>query len=335
MTEYEKLLGNMEPKVRRAFASAINEITSKAQLGKVIEALKSGNVTAALEAIYIDRAAFSELERLLQEAYADGGKAAIDDLGVLRDVEGSRFVFRFDERNFAAEQWIRNVAGARITEIVTEQLQETRLALEDGVRRGANPRTTALNIIGRLNRQTGNREGGTIGLHSKYIAAANKAREELENGEYRKFLARKLRDKRFDSIIRKASEKGEDLTKSQTDRLLTLYKGRLLKARGEAISRTETLAALSSSSDQAMQQLIADGKVTSSQITKTWDSVGGSRVRFSHATMDGTTVSYNDSFITPRGRSMRHPHDPSGGAEEIVNCRCRAVYRINYLRRNS
>lgn len=49
-----------------------------------------------------------------------------------------------------------------------------------------------------------------------------------------------------------------------------------------------------------------------------WISSRDSKVRDSHAWLDGKVVRYGESF--PNG--CKFPHDPAGSAEEVINCRC-------------
>jgi uncharacterized protein with gpF-like domain len=88
--------------------------------------------------------------------------------------------------------------------------------------------------------------------------------------------------------------------------------------RAELISRTETHAAMQYGSIEA-------AKSTDMMKTKTWLSGQDERVRDDHAEMDGQTVGIDEEFDGPC-EGMSYPGDPSGPAEEVINCRCVLIY---------
>ncbi|MER8471544.1 hypothetical protein [Mesorhizobium sp. M1405] len=82
----------------------------------------------------------------------------------LRDPSGFQVVLRWDARNMAAETWLREHSAQLVTNIVADQQIAIRAAFSEGLARGTNPTRTALEVVGRINRVTGSREGGVIGL---------------------------------------------------------------------------------------------------------------------------------------------------------------------------
>jgi hypothetical protein len=66
-------------------------------------------------------------------------------------------------------------------------------------------------------------------------------------------------------------------------------------------------------------------------ISKTWVTVGDTRVRPSHVAMDDRTIAQFDFFVVgPSMSRMRYPGDPSQGAAaaELINCRCSSRYQL-------
>lgn len=326
---FDDLLDKFDARLRKAFLAGVNEITSKAQLNQVAKALERGNIQEAVDALFIDEAAYAEFDAVLREAFGEGGAVTVDELGQLRDQSGLRFVFRFDGRNLAAERIIREYSSQRIQGIVEGQKEAARLALTEGLERGANPATTALDIVGRIDRRTKQRTGGILGLSKPQERAVSSARSELENGNYSNYLQRAKRDKRFDSVVRKAIENDAPLNATQIKAITQRYSDRLLKLRGDTIARTETLAALNLAKYESIEQLIATGKVRQNQVSLSWDASRDGRTRLDHLSADGQMINWGERFRVG-GRLMKHPGDPAGGADQIINCRCAMRININY-----
>ena len=202
---------------------------------------------------------------------------------------------------------------------------------------GRNPRDTALDIVGRINRATGVREGGILGLNSGQTAAVIKARAELLSGDtaqLRNYLTRARRDKRFDRLVMQAIRDGKPVAKADVDRITARYKDRLLQLRGEMIARTETLASLNAGKEESIRQLVDSGKVQRSQVKKVWRATGDDRTRDSHMALNGVEVGLDQPFISPlTGAQMMHPHDTSRGApaSETIGCRCFYEIKIDYF----
>lgn len=326
----DEALKRYEPRLREAFLAGVSEVTSRAQIGVIVAALERGDVPAAIDALYLDRGAFLAFEQALIEGYGTAGAASIDDLGVLRDQQGVRFHYFFNLRNWRAEEWLRENAAGMVTRIVQEQRQMIQERMESGLRAGENPRTVALEVAGRINRDTGRREGGIVGLSRPFEEAVSNAKSELREGDFAAYRQRVARDKRFDTIIAKAEREGRGLTADEVAKVTNRYSDKLLMLRATNIARTEALSATSAAQYEALKQLVETNKVQASQIKRVWDATFDKRTRFDHAVAEGQTVGLDQDFLIG-GKLMRHPHDPRGGAANVINCRCRAVTKIDFL----
>ncbi len=94
-----------------------------------------------------------------------------------------------------------------------------------------NPRTTALDLVGRVNRATGQREGGFVGLTTKQAQWVLNAEAQLRNLDPA-YFQRELRDKRFDRRIMKAIREGKPLSAADIATITARYRARLLDHRG-------------------------------------------------------------------------------------------------------
>lgn len=331
-SSFERLLDKYEPLVRDAFLAAIDEIKDHIVLKRLVERLERGDIAGAIDVLQIEAEAFGRLELAIGEAYNAGG---IDMAGsmVLRDPNGSRIAFRFGVRNPEAEAWLRDHSARLVTRIVDDQREAIRVALTEGLAQGNNPRTTALDIIGRTSRATNSRTGGLIGLTAPQERFVSAARQELLSGEpdlLRHYLTRERRDKRFDAAIRNAIAEGRAIDKEMVNRIAGRYADRLLALRGEMLSRTETMMALGKSRDDAMRQAILSGKVDAAFVTKRWRSAGDNRVRHTHRALNNDEVGFYQSFQSPSGATLRFPGDPEAPISETSGCRCGLEYRIDY-----
>ncbi len=326
----ERLLDSYEPRIRNAFLLIIRDIISDIQIGQIIAALEAGNLQAAIDALYLDNASYNRLQLILREGYEEAGNDTINELGRLQDQDGNRLVFRFDVRNLAAEQLILTQSSRLITSIADETRQAARQHLQRGLAEGNNPRRTALDLVGRIDRSVGRRVGGIIGLSNRDYEAVERARQELEVGDYSGYLSRSRRDRRFDRSLVRAQREGRRIDAATVDRLITRYSDRLLELRGTTISRTETLTALHQAQYEALRQLVASGNVRPNQLTLIWDATRDLRTRNAHLAADGQMINYGEYFNVG-GRQMRHPGDPAGGPENVINCRCIMRARVNFL----
>ena len=215
----DELAQQFEPRLRKAFLDGVDEIRNAAQIQQIAEALERGDIQAAIDALAINREAYREFEDELAKAYSDGGAAALNELGIVRSAQGQRLNIRFNARDLEAERFIREHSSQLVTRIVDDQREAIRQAMQERLSEGDNPRTTALDIVGRVDRRTQRRTGGIVGLSApqeRYIA---NARRELAEGQYGAYFQRERRDRRFDATIRRAEREGRALTRQEIDRI--------------------------------------------------------------------------------------------------------------------
>lgn len=328
----DSLIERWAPFIRQEFIASINDLAANADLGAIIASLRANDIEAALRAVHIDAAVFQPVSNAITAAYNAGGSGVVGSLPTLTAPDGARVVLRFDMRNPRAEAWLTEHSSEFITELTQEATQSARQTLTRGMQLGNNPRTTGLDLVGRLNRATGLREGGTIGLTSAQERYVDNAFRELTSNDPRSlqhYLTRAARDKRFDSAVIRAIESGQALPRSFADRATRAYSSRLLRLRGETIGRTESMASIHASQNEAYEQAIDSGAVRTQEIKRTWRTARDRRVRDSHARMNGEVRGMNEPF----SNGVMFPGDPKGRPEEIINCRCALDVQIDFAAR--
>lgn len=360
----DALFDTFVPDIRSAFYAAMQDVADNAVISDMTLAIEAGDVAGAFRALGFSPAAMRPLIAAIERSYETGGEATAATfpkfLGqsaparVTYNLPPSippgephvpplapapppsepitRAVFRFDVRNVSAENYLRDHSAQLVQRLTEEAETNVRNVMAEGLAAGNNPRTTALDIVGRIDQATGNRTGGVIGLTNQQEGWIRNVRSDL-NGLDDNYFTRKLRDKRFDSIVRKAIDAKTPLPSDTVDKLVSRYKDNALKYRGETIARTEAMQALNKSEYEATLQAVAVGNVSASAVTREWDSAGDDRVRPSHAEMDGQRVGLHEAFVTPSGEKLMHPGDTSLGADasEIIDCRCRARTIIDWF----
>lgn len=325
----DKLIDTWDPILRKAFLDAIYKVTGQAQIEQITRMIEAGNVDAAMRAIGLDPVNFRSFDQALTQAFEAGGNATAAGFPLLGAPGGLRVVFQFNIRNPAAEAWLRNYSGTLITEIIDDQRNMARSFLEKGLAAGNNPRTTALDLVGRID-AAGNRSGGMIGLTNSQSQWVQNYADALASDSPTDALTYTLRDKRFDGMVKRAAANDELLTSDQIDNMTTAYRNRALRYRAEAIARTESMAALHEAQQQAMEQAVESGAVTQENVTFIWNTAEDNRVRDAHQTMDGQEVAMGEMFTDGDGNQLEYPGDPNAPPETTINCRCWREPSINF-----
>lgn len=304
-----------------ALLSIKNGVTIKGMVAEI----ERGNIESVIRMLDMDASRFARFERAIYDTWNQGGQAHVNGMPALRDGDGNLVHFSWGVRNVAAEQAIRNHAATLVDGLVDEQLTVTRMVLVDGLSRGQNPRQTALQLVGPINRATGAREGGIIGLSSPSVTTANKIYMGLRTGDeqaMRDYLGYTLRDKRFDGHVRRALEAGKTVPAGAVDRITTAYTNRALKYRADNIALTETNIALAQAKTDAFQQQINAGKLDAQDVTKTWGVSVSKEKREDHLAMVGQSIPFGELFTLPDGTQCTGPHDPNLPAKHLVGCMC-------------
>jgi hypothetical protein len=310
---------------------AIRSITNRANLAVIARLLENGDIEGAFRALNIDPA--SEFALIHQQAFNEGGAAAANSIPPIQQPAGHSLRIVFNVRSSSAEAWVSQHSSKLITEVVDDQRDMIRGFLQRGLAAGQNPRTVALDLVGRTSAASRARTGGVIGLHSTQEAWLASYVDDLHSTDavaLRRLLDRGLRDKRFDVAVTKAIREGRGLPADTQIKMRTTYANKALKWRADNISRTETLRALGAAQTEAYQQAIDKGHLDKSLIRRFWETAGDERVRPTHRLIPGMNKdgrAWDEPFQTPDGPSMHAPHDSD------EQCRCLEVVRINFLAR--
>ncbi len=225
------------PRIASGFSLLVRDIKSDIDLDIISDLLETGRFEEALTEA-LRRA--PGLGGLYTEAFVAAAKDTADFLN--RNLEF--LVVNFDQTNPFAMQIARENQLRLVREFTQSQARATREALIEGIRTGANPVQQARNFR------------DSIGLTEHQVKAVNNYKRLLSEGDKAVF-DRALRDKRFDSVVRRAIEEGKPLTRTQINRMVDRYRERFIDFRARTIARTEALGSVHSGNLAMYEQAIA------------------------------------------------------------------------------
>lgn len=337
--ELERIRQLQSRAMRAAVIGSFTNIRNDALLAEIVAQLDAGNIEGALQVINYSRAQFAQMEAAIINAYTVGGATVANQVGRINlDRTGPSVVFNFNVRAPRAEEWITRHSSNLIVEIIEDQRNMARNVMRAGLEAGRNPRNVALDLVGRIDSVTKRRQGGFIGLTDQQAGYVLNARRELESGDptlMRNYFSRERRDKRFDSLVRKAIDEGRPVSADDLNKITSRYNDRLLDYRGEVIARTESLDALRAGQHESVQQAMEQAGVLPSEAKKVWDATLDSRTRQDHAQMEGQERPIGVPFTAPDGSRLQYPGDRSLGASasQTIQCRCRERQEIDFIGR--
>lgn len=336
-TTFEKFYALQIPEVRDLFIEAMRDVSDNANIDEMIKAIETNDIDRLVQASGYNVVVLNKIIDKIEDIYERTGNMMVDGWPKLRNAFGLVTPV-FNIRNSAVERELSEFSSRFVKEITDEMRKSIQETLTDGMMRGINPRETAINIVGRYNPVTHKRIGGTIGLASNQVKWVNNARRYLENLDER-YFSLGLRDKRFDSIVKKAIAEGKKLTKEKISQLITAYESKALKYRADAIARTETIQAINRAERAAIAQQIEKGLITADLVTKWWSNSADERVRLSHVELGRrynkeNQIGFDEPFETMTGSKLLYPGDTSFGADasEIIHCRCKCMYRVDFVK---
>ena len=322
--EYLAALDALRPPIKTAFLRWSAGRVDLANVSAIERFVAQDNVEAIMASMDISGTSQSDITETVRGAYKSGGEFEAPEARITFDINSSE-----------SAAIIASEAASLTTAITSSQREGIQTAISSGLRTGTNPRTTALDIVGRRTRG-GVRKGGIVGLSGQQSEWVTSSRAELRASDpasLKSYLKRKRRNKRYDSQVRKAINSGKPLTVAQVNKITGAYADRLLILRGETIARTESISAMNAGRDAAWDQSVREGKVSRDFITASWSSTGDARTRDAHQAMNGQVRQHGEPFNSPTGALMLHPGDTSYGARggDVVNCRCFKQNRADFI----
>lgn len=342
-----ELIARLEPVLARAFREAMQDLRDGVDYSALVSALERNDVESAVAALNIESSVFNEFARAKTETYSAAGVAQTAYIPSPKD---RRITFRFDMENPVAKQWISQNVGEMVAGLEVEQVRIVRSTILQGYGEGNSPITIARVLSGKVDKSTGRRTGGLIGLSEPQTRYVESMRRRLTSGktsDLRKILGIRedgtpipdsgmtRRNKRFDTIIRRHLKSGTKIPTADVARMTSSYSDRLLQRRAEDIARTETGQAVMASRIEAFRQSASKANVDERFISRKWRHGGGGKdPREQHQAMNNVVATgLTTPFTLPDGTTMMHPLDPNAPPHQVVNCTCDMEINIDYAAR--
>lgn len=334
----EQLIEKIIPELSEAFSLAIADIVDRVTLKDIAQAVQLGDIDRAFRLLGYNEAAMRPVTATIERAYEAGGAAVGATFPKRLVTPDGPAVFRFDIRNIRAEKWVREKSASLVERIGNDTLNNMRNIISTGLENGRNPKNIALDIVGRIDPVKNRRIGGIIGINQRQQLYVANMRRDLENLDQR-YFTRKLRNRKYDSIVQRAFEKG-NVDSSLTNSLVSGYHDSMLKLRGNTIARDATIEALRGSEFEAMKQAQEMGAIGNRGVKRYWDSSGPDGItRDDHLYMDRQPpVGIDEPFVFPDGTKVMFPQDrslpnnPRNLAKQTISCRCGVRTEIDWLR---
>ena len=314
----KRIISAQEAGFHRAFLAMVKEITEAHTLEEMAVLLSRGQID---EALAILNTAIPTFATQFSTAYTASAQATAAFLSK----EALTATVAFDQMNARA---VREMTRNKLELIVEMQdeadraaRQSIRHALRRGTAAGQNPIEQARAIR------------SSIGLTESQQRAVNNYRRYLTEGpggspmKSGEALSRKLRDRRYDALVRDAMANETAIPRDKVNHLVDRYYNRYIKYRARVIARTEALRAVHMGSHEMYQQAIDMGQFTEQQVLRTWSSANDGRTRDTHLYLNGQTRGFDEPWETENG-PIRFPCDPQAAAAETVQCRCAVLTRI-------
>ncbi len=324
-SQMKALLARLEKPVRDAFLDAVYTARSFAKIKALMSAIETGDANRIMSAAGIREGMWSGVTEGVRTAYATNGAH------VLANELPKTLGLRFDINNPRAEEWLKIYSSTKARELAAEQVSAVQTSLRNSMVKGKNPRSAALDIVGRID-ATGRRSGGVIGLTDYQAGLIDNAADDLDELNWQRYKKRKLRDRRWDGVVKRHAKSGKPIPKATKQKIVDRYSDRMLKHRGDTIGRTETLRATNEAGDEAMKQIIDEGIAPRNAVKKIWRHSLSRNERPGHVAMNAREKGIDELFTNPITFAvLKYPGDPQGGPGEIINCRCYIEHKIDFV----
>jgi hypothetical protein len=294
------------PVLRTAFLRGLEKVRNAADLTAAADALRSGNVDAAVLALFPPESRAT----LDSDLNVDAIRVLLSNAKQTMATEvPSALRVKIDGPSPAVMEALDRIASRDVAPIIEGTEEGLRDVLRSGLRRGLHHTAIA-------------REAQfAIGLSSYDISLIETFELQLR-GDPTTALQRALRDRRFDSTVRKAADAVTELTDPQVATMREAYAARLHRWRAETYSQTTVLNSLREGQLSTWRTIADEQGISRGRLFKFWICTMDGRERQTHHDMHERGVPVDEPWIVPGVGPVMTPGDNE------YNCRCAQVVRL-------
>lgn len=319
----ERAASEVSPDVRAALFTLWRETGGAVSDAELLRLIARGDVQGVVDALLAAMTTPAVTQPMRNVLRSGVERAARRQARALPLPRAVTVQVTFDWLNPRILTAMRTLESAALDTLTAEAAETVRQVVTRGLAAGVGPRT----LIPQLR--------NAIGLAPNQEAAVESFRQKLlggprsvVSGDVLPHLSARgesvggaaLRDKRFDTQIRRAIRTGERLTPAQVERMTTAYRKRMLAFNAETHARTAALDAVRLGQQEAFESAVTDGGFDRTRVTKRWVATLDARVRPEHRAMHGVTIPLDARFPVDGGVLLP--------GQNTYNCRCLVAYKV-------
>lgn len=306
---YPEIAEKYEKQIRDALHFVWDRLRKTETLAELENIIRTQGVTGVMQLLAnIDTELSAELMPILEASILESGRSVIQILPAASITGPLTFSLVLP----SVSTYVQQYAATRIRDISTETIEAVRMAVNDGIVTGRNPRQVARDFR------------SSIGLTRTQEATVQRFRQALVEGDSKYVNSLATPTER----AKEAVSGDKSLTEDQINKMVEETRLRYVSQRAETIARTESLTAVSVGQHLA----VTTGQATNSiakELVKKWLYAKDGRTRDAHVSTGANNgwIAIDKPFMTPLG-PLQYPRDPAGTAANVINCRCRVAYSL-------
>lgn len=306
---YPAIAEKYEKQIRDAIYTVWDRLRKTETLAELELIIQNQGVAGIMQLLSnIDTELSAELMPVLESSILESGRSVIQILPSAAITGPLTFSLVLP----SVSTYVQQYTTTRIRDISTETIEAVKMAVNEGIVTGRNPRQVARDFR------------SSLGLTRNQEATVQRFRRALQEGDSAYINSLSTPGERVKAAVNAEVK----LSEAQIDKMVEETRLRYVAQRAETIARTESLTAVSVGQDLAVRTGQVTGGIAN-ELLKKWLYAKDGRTRDVHISTGENNgwIPMDKAFVTPLGPLM-YPRDPAGSASNVINCRCRVAYSL-------